>query len=296
MRRLASLLFVFVCVVWNSAAQVGPDAGAWENRHDVVFGHGGDLDLKLDIALPGHGKGPFPALVYIFGGGWGFYSGSRSQCAVAIMRAAEKGYVAATIDYRLTSVKENGKTKYTFPAQLYDAKAAVRWMRANASRYNIDPDRIGVVGWSSGGHLALLVGLVGPADGLEGDSGNVGYSSKVQAVVAMAGMVEAVSFYEKTNAPQRVAWLLGGDPKEVPDQYTKASPLTYVSADDPPVLFMQGDADTSCPPAQAELLAKKASAVGMPFSLVIEKGAGHVAFYDYPEVWEFLSKNLVPAR
>jgi acetyl esterase/lipase len=256
----------------------------------IIFGRGDDVDLKLDIAVPGTGSGPFPALIYIFGGGWGYYSGSRSQCPIQL--AAAEGYVAATVDYRLTNVKENGKTKYLFPAQLYDVKAAVRWMRANASRYNIDPDRIGIVGWSSGAHLALLLGLTSPADGLEGNSGNAGYSSRVQAVVAMAGMVEAVSFYKTTNVPARVAALLGGSPEEVPDQYVKASPLTYESKDDPPVLFIQGDADTSCPLAQAELLQKNAASVGASFVLLVKKGVGHQDFYGDPEVWSFLDRNL----
>jgi acetyl esterase/lipase len=270
-------------------------AGNIKVDHDVIFGKGGTVDLKLDIAYPSQGKGPFPALIYIFGGGWGYYSGDRSQCIEAIQAAAQRGYVAATVDYRLTNVKENGKTKFLFPAQLYDVKSAVRWMRANASRYHIDPDRIGTVGWSSGGHLALLLGLTAPTDGLEGDSGNAGYSSRVQAVVAMAGMVEAVSFYNQTNVPARVAALLGGDPKEVPNQYTKASPLSYVSVDDPPVLFLQGDVDTSCLPAQADLLAKKAAKVGLTFSLVVKKGAGHQSFYDDPQVWTFLDKYLAKA-
>ena len=108
----------------------------------------------------------FPALVYIFGGGWGYYSANRRQCDNIIQTAASKGYVAVTVDYRLTNVKENGKTKFPFPNQLYDVKSAVRWLRANAEKYNINPDRIGVVGWSSGGHLALLVGLTDASDNL----------------------------------------------------------------------------------------------------------------------------------
>jgi acetyl esterase/lipase len=261
-------------------------------EHGVTFGRVGDVDLKLDIARPSKGRGPFPALVYIFGGGWGYYGGSRQQCLYYIELAAEKGYVAATIDHRLTSVKEDGRTKYPFPAQIYDVKAAVRWMRANATRYQIDPNRIAVIGWSSGGHLALLLGLTSASDGLEGDSGNPGYSSEVQAVVSIAGMVEAVSFYRETNVPARVEVLLGGGPEEVPEQYVKASPLTYISQDDPPVLFIRGDKDTSCPPSQADLLTKKAAEVGMALSLVVKQGQGHVAFYDDPQIWSFLDKYL----
>ena len=290
--KLKPILYVLfpLCVMLQPISTYSEDIHV---ENSIIFGRGGDVDLMLDLARPNQGNGPFPALIYIFGGGWGYYSGDRRQCLYWIQSAAERGYVAATIDYRLTSVKEKGKTKYIFPAQIYDVKAAVRWMRANASRYNIDPKRIGVVGYSSGAHLALLLGLTSPRDGLEGDSGNAGYSSGVQAVVAMAGMVEAVSFYEQTNVPARVAALLGGDPKEVPDQYVKASPLTYVSIDDPPVLFIQGDIDTSCPPSQADLLAKKAVAVGTPFSLVVKKGVRHESFYGDPLLWTFLDKYLV---
>jgi acetyl esterase/lipase len=261
-------------------------------EHGVIFGRAGDVDLKLDIARPSKGRKAFPALVYIFGGGWGYYGGGRQQCLYVMRWAAEKGYVAATIDHRLTSVKEDGKTKYLFPAQIYDVKAAVRWMRANARRYHIDPNRIAVIGWSSGAHLALLLGLTSPSDGLEGDSGNPGYSSRVQAVVAIAGMVEAVSFYKETNVPARVAALLGGSPEEVPEQYVKASPLTYISHDDPPVLFIRGDKDTSCPPSQVDLLTKKAAEVGMAVSLVVKQGQGHAAFYDDPQIWSFLDQYL----
>jgi acetyl esterase/lipase len=266
---------------------------AYTIETDVIFGRAADVDLKLDLARPNMGKGPFPALVYIFGGGWGYYSGNRGQCDPCIQTAASKGYVAVTVDYRLTNVKENGKTKYLFPNQLYDVKAAVRWLRANAEKYNIDPNRIGVVGWSSGGHLALMLGLTNSSDKLEGQSGNGDYSSSVQVVVCMAGLVEAVSFYRNTNVPERVVALLGGTPEVVPDQYRIASPLTFVSRDDPPVLFLQGDRDTSCPPEQAGFLIDKMHAVGASCALVVKKGLGHVSFYNDETVWSFLADHLL---
>ena len=138
----------------------------------------------------------------------------------------------------------------------------------------------------------MLLGLTVPSDGLEGESGSDGFSSGVQAVVAMAGMVEAVSFFKETNVPARVAALLGGTPQEVPDQYRMASPINYVRKDNPPVLFLQGDRDGPCPRDQAEALARKAEEVGSPFTLVIERGASHRAFYDDPQVWAFLDKHL----
>ena len=131
------------------------------------------------------GDGPFPAIVFIHGGGW--YQGNRQGYRGAIEEAAKRGYVAITISYRLMQFDESKKETTTatpiFPAQIHDAKAAVRWLRANAKKYHVDPDRIGVTGASAGGHLSLLVGLTDPTAKLEGDSGSPDQSSRVQAVV-----------------------------------------------------------------------------------------------------------------
>jgi acetyl esterase/lipase len=289
-RQLLFLLGIIACLA-GPGLPLRADSG-YIAENDVVFGRAGDVDLKLDLARPTVGKGPFPAVVFIFGGGWGYYSGDRHQCDNIIQTAASKGYVAVTVDYRLTNVKENGKTKYLFPGQVYDVKCAVRWLRANAEKYDIDSNRIGAVGWSSGGHLALMLGLTDSSDNLEGQCGNAAYSSRVQAVVSMAGLVEAVSFYKNTNVPARVVALLGGAPEEVPEQYRTASPLTYVSKDDPPVLFLQGDRDTSCPPEQAELLMERMRVVGVPCTVIMKKGVGHQSFYGDEEVWSFLADHL----
>lgn len=287
MNRTAGILVVVAAVLAFSSCSNSPKQPIVEK--DLTYGKGGDVDLKLDIALPARGRGPFPALVYIFGGGWGYYASNRAACPIEA--AAARGYVAVTIDYRLTDVKENGKTKYLFPAQIYDVKAAIRWLRANAKKYRVDPARIGVVGFSSGGHLALLAGLTVPADGLEGEGGNDGYSSQVQAVVDMAGMVEATSFYRDTNVPERLALLVGGTPAEVPEQYKIVSPITYVRPGSPPLIVFQGQFDTSCPPSQSEMLVAKAKEAGVPVTLVVEKG-GHEACYGAPELWSFLDSIL----
>jgi len=135
---------------------------------DIIYGRGDDVDLMLDLARPAKGRGRFPALIFIFGGSW--RSGSRQNYSTEIIQAAERGYVAVTVDYSgLTNVRESGKVKYPFPAQVYDVKCAVRWLRSNAKKYRIDPNSIGVVGWSSGGHLALMLGLTDSSDGLEGE-------------------------------------------------------------------------------------------------------------------------------
>ena len=150
------------------------------------------------------------------------------------MQAAQRGYVAVTVDYRQTSIKEKGKIKFLFPAQLYDVKCAIRRLRANAKKYSIYSNHIGVAGWSSGGHLALMLGLTVLSDGLEGDCGDREYPSRVQAVVIACGPTELVSMYnESSDEPGPVVDLLGGNPQELPDQYAKASPITYVRSDAP---------------------------------------------------------------
>jgi acetyl esterase/lipase len=262
-------------------------------EEDITFGKGDNVELKLDIAYPENGKGPFPALVYIFGSGWGFWTLSRSQCQLAIMQAAQRGYVAVTVDYRQTSVKEKGKAKFLFPAQLYDVKCAIRWLRANADQYNIDPNHIGVAGWSSGGHLALMLGLTTPSDGLEGDCGDKKYSSSVQAVVSAGGPTELVSmFNESSDEPGPVVDLLGANPQQLPDQYAVASPLTYVRIDAPPTLTIHGELDTEVPLKQAYLLDAKMKEIGASHTLIIKKNVGHVNFTIDPEVLDFFDKYL----
>lgn len=275
------------------------EAYIWEPS--ITYGKGDDVELKLDLARPASGKGPFPALIFMPGSGWGYNPVGRRQYCSALIKAAERGYVAVTVDYRLTSVKENDKTKYLFPAQVYDVKCAVRWLRANAKKYKIDPNRIGAVGWSSGGHLALMLGLTDPSHGLEGECGNLKFSSRVQAVVSLAGPTELISLYHYRESAVHIPTailveFLGGTPEEVPDQYKIASPLTYVSKDDPPVLTIQGDRDLFVPPKQAELLDAKMKEAGASHMLIINKGAGHINFWNDKALWDFFDKHLKGER
>ena len=260
----------------------------------IVYGKGGDAELKLELARPASGEGPFPALVFIFGGSW--YTGTRLQFYSDIMEAAERGYVAVTVDYRLTSVRKNGKVKYPFPAQVYDVKCAVRWLRANAEKYKIDPNRVGALGYSSGGYLALMLGLTDSSHRLEGECGNLEFSSRVQAVVSIAGPTDLIDLFRETGYSPIVDFL-GGTPEEVPEQYKTASPLTYVSKDDSPVLSIHGDWDNEVPPNQAELLDAKMKEAGASHTLIIKKEIGHGLYglwnfcEDYP-VWDFFDRHL----
>lgn len=225
----------------------------------------------------GGGNGPFPAIVFIHGGGWS--GGNRQAYRAQIQEAAKRGYVAATISYRLMKYDEVKKETTTadpiFPAQIHDAKAAIRWVRANAKKYRVDPDRIGVTGASAGGHLSLLVGLTDSASGLEGDSGNPDQSSPVQAVVNVFGPTDMAYCFEKSS----VAWIfrlfMGGTPTDTAERYKAASPITYVSKDDPPVLTLHGDQDALVPVEQARALDETMEAAGVSHTLIVFKGQGH---------------------
>lgn len=247
---------------------------------DIVFGMGGDVELKLDLAHPAKRKGRFPTLVFIHGLG-----NVRQGYSTEIKEAAERGYVAVSIDYRQF---QGAKDNYPFPAQVHDGKCAVRWLRANARKYKIDSSRIGVVGWSAGGYLSLMLGLTQPSDGLEGECGSLKYSSRVHAVISMSGYADLISGHFETDIVI-IKWL-GGTLEELPEQYKRASPITYVSMDDPPVLSIHGEAEP-WEAEQAEILDTKFKEVGASHALIIKKGKGH----GYPvdnDVWDFFDKHL----
>jgi acetyl esterase/lipase len=259
----------------------------------IVFKKVGDIELQLDLARPARGQGPFPAIIFIFGGAWGYYeTNRRTEFYIDIREAAKRGYVAVTIDYRLTNIKENGKSKYQFPAQVHDAKCAVRWLRVNAERYSIDPNHIGAVGFSSGAHLALMLGLTDANDGLESDCYDVALSSRVQCVVSIAGPSELASLYSESYDPKDIFLdFLGGSPKEVPQAYKSASPISYVTSDDPPILIIHNDGDYEVPLKQALLLEEKLSQVGVSHRLTVKKGL-HTDYVIDEEIWNFFSSNL----
>jgi len=263
-------------------------------ERDITFCTADDIDLKLDLCRPSAGRGPFPALLYIPSGAWGLDQRfTKAECAYMLSEAASRGYVAVGIEHRRLAYDWDTRTiKHLFPEQVYDVKCAVRWLRASSRKYNIDPDRIGAVGWSSAGHLALMLALTDKSDGLEGDCGDMTYSSRIQAAVCSAGPTDMVTLYSR--APALATALLGGPPEKLPDLYARSSPLTYVTKDDPPVLLISGDLDMNVPVQQAEILDAKLTEVAVPHNLVIKKGYDHVALWDEKEVWEFLDKILNP--
>lgn len=294
-KKPALVLLSALCLTHCGARFTAADV-----EENITYGKADDTELKLDLARP-DGDGPFPAIVFIHGGGWA--GGNRQIYRGQIQEAAKRGYVAATITYRLMKFDNDKKETTTatpiFPAQIHDAKAAIRWLRANASKYQVDPNRIGVTGASAGGHLSLLVGLTDPSAKLEGDSGTPDQSSRVQAVVNVFGPTEMTSCHKKSS----VAWIfrlfLGGTPEETPDAHKAASPLTYVSKDDPPVLTLHGDLDELVPIEQATMLDEKMKAVGASHTLVILKGQGHGFAGEHHQkadkaTWDFFAEHLKP--
>ena len=286
------LIFLVLSVIGCQSTESSPKEQTVILEEGIVFGTVDGVALKLDLARPGKGEGPYPALVFIHGGWWS--AGSRQTSY--IKRAAERDYVAMSVDYRLTRVKDGPKTKYPFPAQLHDVKCAVRWLRANAVKYKIDPARIGAFGLSAGGHLALMLGFTDSSDGMEGNCGNLNFSSKVQAVVSLAGPTDLASFFETRYVDKNmIMWLIGGSLEEMPEKYRQASPITYVSEDDPPVLMVHGDQDKTVPPQQAQLLDRKMKEIGVSHTLIMQKDVGHGVNInmstDYP-VWDFFDKHL----
>ncbi len=250
---------------------------------DVVYGQGGSTDLTMDVAVPAQGKGPFPCLLVFHGGGW--IQGDKAQFRPLVRYIAEEGYVAATVKYRLS--KPGNNNPHPWPAQIEDAKCAVRYMRAHASKWNIDPDRIAAMGFSAGAHLSMLLGTMDPEDGLEGDGGWAGEASKVNAVVGFYGPtcmgclaptnraeIAQLPLEEKQRVLRGFALgaILGAEFAKDP---TRASPLTYVNPGDAPMLLFQGTKDTLVPPLHTELMMEALTKARVPGKAVFMFGLGH---------------------
>ncbi len=194
----------------------------------------------LDLYVP-RAKAPHPAVVLIHGGGW--VKGAREDFTTVAIRLASEGYMAATIDYRLAA-----EGKKTYPEALHDCKSAVRWLRAHAAEYGVDPDRVAAVGSSAGGQLAAMLGVTGNKEVFEGEGGHPDESSEVQAVCVMAGPVDLTSEEMIAYSRQSPTWFanlyLGKTFDEDRQLHRQASPIHHVDETAPPFLFIDGSEDT----------------------------------------------------
>ena len=224
--------------------------------------------LLMDVFVPRQRIRPLtPAVLWLHGGGW--ERGDKNGSSGARFLASA-GFVAASIYYRLSG-------EATFPADIEDCKCAIRYLRANAWAYGIDPSRIGVAGASSGGHLAMLVGTADEKAGLEGSGGWPMVSSRVKAVVSYYGPSDFRTMNADfgARAQSAITKLLGVPFQEKADAYARASPITYISPDDPPLLMVHGDGDTLVPFTQSDRMRKAYTRAGLRARLVKVKNANH---------------------
>jgi acetyl esterase/lipase len=241
-------------------------------RADVTFREGVEYanpdgqHLMLNIALPAEDNARHPAVLCIHGGG--FRAGDRKGWNDRCRRLAERGFVAVTIDYRLAP-------KYPFPAAVEDCKAAVRWLRLNAEKYRIDPDRIGTVGDSAGGHLAQYLGVTGDVHDFDGDQ-NPGPSSAVACVVNYYGPSDLTRSYGRSvDAHEVLPLFLGGDVEHQRQRHVLASPLYWVTPRAAPTLLIHGTEDKYVNHEQAQWIHERLKAAQVEVELLTLQGAGH---------------------
>ena len=287
--RLRLALAVCCLTIGGAAAQppkppTVPD-GVTAHR-DLAYVEKGHERQKLDLYVP-KAATPLPVVVWVHGGAW--QAGGKNNCPAIFL--TEKGYAVVSVNYRLSQ-------HAVFPAQIEDCKAAIRWVRANAKKYNLNPDRIGAWGSSAGGHLVALLGTSGEAKELAGKGGNADQSSRVQAVVDFFGPTDFTKMggsHDKAGSPE--SNLIGGAVATNAEKAQKANPITYVSKAAPPFLLVHGDKDPTVPFNQSEMLAAALKEAGVAAELVPIKGGGHGGpeFFAPPkrkQVEEFFDKHL----
>jgi acetyl esterase/lipase len=261
---LLALLALQASPAWAQKVDV-PDNVIFEPG--IEYANPDGQHLQLDMARPKSGDGPFPAILCIHGGG--FRAGTRQGYDGLCARLAQEGYVAVTASYRLAP-------KYQFPAAVHDVKAAVRWLRANAQKYHIDPKRIGVTGGSAGGHLAQFLGVTGGVQQFEGDGGNADQSSRVVCVVNVYGPSDFTRSYGKSvDAAEVLPLFLGGDLKTARHRHILASPLYWVTPAAAPTLCIHGTQDKYVAHEQAVWLVERLKAAEVEAELLTLEGAGH---------------------
>jgi acetyl esterase/lipase len=250
----------------NASAQTSPKIpDDVEFFRDVEFGTGGGRPLRLHLARPKlpH-DAPLPVVVWIHGGGW--TGGSRDGGIGHCVMWARRGYVGVAIEYRFS-----GEAK--FPAQIEDCKCAIRFLRAKAKDYHLDPDRIGVAGHSAGGHLAAILGTSSAIKQLEGTGGWADFSSRVQAVCDASGPADFVTWGDKAHPA--VKGLLGGLVSEKPELAALASPVTHASKSSSPFLIIHGDEDDVVPVAEGKAMHAALQKAGADSTLLILPGVKH---------------------
>jgi acetyl esterase/lipase len=226
-------------------------------QQNVVYAKINGTELHVDIYEPARANAePLPAVILIHGGGWTGFDKSTMRGMGGFL--SRSGFVAFAVDYRLFRSGEN-----RWPAQLDDVQRAVRWIRASASKYGVDPDRVGAFGHSAGAQLAALIGMEDTRD--NSDPALAKYSSRVQAVVDLSGPSDFTTNHD-ADGDQFLANFLGASFTQNPEAWREASPVFHVSKKDAPFLIFHGTKDEDVPIAQAQELYDKLKSAGVPVS------------------------------
>jgi len=264
------LFLVFVSLVAGLAKPQAAGlaaAGEFKATYGETYVQRDSGPLKADIYLP-EGEGPFPGVLVVHGGAWRM--GTRGQLSGVAQMLAKNGFTAVAISYRLAP-------QYKFPAQIEDCKDAVRWMRTNATKLKIDPERIGGYGYSAGAHLVSLLATTDVKDGLEGLPSELAAkapSTRLQCVAAGGTPCDLRPIPDDEDG---LSFFLGGSPATCRDQYRLASPAAFITPDDPPMFFFHGETDALVPMWSPEHMRAELEKAGVEARLYVVPSLGHMA-------------------
>ncbi|HUG90216.1 MAG TPA: alpha/beta hydrolase [Planctomycetaceae bacterium] len=249
----------------SESPAAAPQESTYRTERNVVYSSPGGDDLLLDAYLP-DGDGPHPAILVVHGGAW--RSGGKGQLAGYARTLARRGYAAFAINYRLAP-------KHKFPAQLEDCQAAVRWIRKHAATYRIDPRRVGGVGYSAGGHLVALLGVL--SAGSKDDAQTAKAPDEDTSLQAVCAGGAPCDFRDLPAQSLALAFWLGGPRVRLPDRYEAASPAAFISEHAPPMFFFHGSEDDLVPASSPRNMVNALRALGVPCDLHFVEKAGHIA-------------------
>jgi len=252
-----------------------PDTGNLHVEKDIVFGKGGSKDLTLDVYRPPDGiTSKRMAIVHLFGGG--FFVGNKNAGYIIndVKALGARGYTSVSANYRL-------QQESRWPAQIHDTKAAIRWTRANAARLGVDPNRIAVAGYSAGGMLSLMAAGTNGRKEFEGEGGNAGVSSDVNACIGVYPLASA-----------QIATGLFGQGQATPENIAAASPTTYISKNFAPTIFIHGTKDGTVPVQSSIDFWSKLQALNVPAALTLIQGADHAFDNAAADAVELMAQSI----
>ena len=258
-----------------SAQGQPPDTGNLRVEKDIVFGKGGSIDLTLDVYQPPAGVTPKRmAIVHLFGGG--FFVGNKNAGYIVndVKALGARGYTNISANYRL-------QQQSSWPAQIHDVKAAIRWTRANAAKLGVDANKIAVAGYSAGGMLALMAAGTNGKKEFEGDGGNAGVSSDVNACIGVYPLASA-----------QIATGLFPQGQATPENIAAASPTSYISATFAPTVFVHGTKDGTVPVQSSIDFFGKLQALNVPTTMTLIQGADHAFDNNAPDAVEVMAASI----